>query len=99
MFTFRTLLICNVLRYLLIQLSCDTEYLKVAAYEFDYEIDYEIEHKFTDEQWLITGLVDNYESASRPVINASQKIVVSLNFKLIQILDLVCIVLLFNFFK
>lgn len=42
-----------------------------------------------DEQRLLTKLMRNYDNAVRPVINASQNIVVNFGFTLIQIMDMV----------
>lgn len=93
MFAFRMVLACHVVEYLLIHLVHDVHFSKVAAHESHTspELENQSHSKFwTDEQRLITGLVHNYDSASRPVFNASQTIVIRLNFKLIQINDMVC---------
>ncbi len=42
----------------------------------------------TDEQRLLTGLMQNYEKESRPVFNASHSVEVKFSFSLIQICDL-----------
>jgi len=41
-----------------------------------------------DEQVLISELLSNYDSAARPVFNASMPVVVKFNFALIQIIDM-----------
>ena len=52
--------------------------------------------RLTDEQRLLSYLLTNYDSSTRPVYNSSNRIVINFGLMLIQICDMVFLV---NFLK
>jgi hypothetical protein len=53
-------------------------------------------NRITDEQRLLSYLLTNYDSSTRPVYNSSNRIVINFGLMLIQICDMVCIQQGFN---
>ncbi len=53
-----------------------------------YDVHEDLNLSWADEQRLITRLLNNYDTAARPVFNASKSVPITFSLSLIQILDM-----------
>lgn len=87
MYTKKRIMLCYIWRLTIFYLINGKQFKELNT-EFN-ESRFSTFNQITEEQFLIKDLTYIYDSASRPVFNASNTITVKISFSLIQIIDVV----------